>query len=120
MPQLRIPFGLDTKKPLNPLNQLEPIAKWNNILLIGCADWKVAFVEVDGNSYGDLLRPNKNYRIEMGLKPDIKKPTNLDYQLPSLLIDNQIVYQTVNYFQAWIVISTVTDNVNANNFITMV
>ena len=85
MSQLRIPFGLDGKTSSGG-----PAASWKNLILKPSSFWKVAFVEVNGKSYGSLLKPSQHHNIAMKISGDYQAHVYINEQ--SVLTDKHYIF----------------------------
>ena len=103
MAQIRIQFGVDGKKSSGG-----PLGIWNNIKLKKSVNWNAAFVEIDGKSYGPVLRPTQDHTLELDI--------SVDYQT-QILINRQPVYSSKHYISADLVVSLTNKDANANTFI---
>ena len=104
MPQIKLHFGLDKSQP-----STGPYSSWFNLLLKKSKDWSVAFVEIDGKSYGDLLKPTQDHKIEMTVNGDT-------YEI-YLKINNKVIQKYTQYFSGFLVVNTTNDTVTENQLI---
>lgn len=104
MPQIKLHFGLDKTQPSSG-----PYSSWFNLLLKKTQDWSVAFVEIDGKSYGDLLKPTQDHKIEMTVNADT-------YEI-YLKVNNKVIQKYKHYFSGNLVISTTNSNITENQLV---
>jgi len=105
MSQIRIPFGLDRKTAKFTGS---PFASWLNLKLKSSNLWKVAFVEINGKSYGPLLKPTQNHDVVMKVGSDYKAHVYINGQ--SVIMDNM-------YIGGDVVVSLNDTSTNINNLV---
>ena len=106
MAQLSIPFGLDGKISSGSGG---PYASWKNLNLKASQLWTVAFVEVDGKSYGPLIKPTQNHTIGMKVNDNTYKA--------QILLDGKSIFEDQHYILGHLVVSVTDSKVTETDLI---
>ena len=109
MAQLSIPFGYDTKN--NP-NNVGPYTAWKNIRLKSSNLWKVAFIEIADKSYGPLIKPTQNHKVEMKVNT-----SNFKAQI---LLNGVSIFEDQHYILGYLVVSTTDVSVQVSDLVDFV
>ena len=105
MSQIRIPFGLDGK---TAKFSGSPYASWQNLKVKASNLWKVAFVEIDGKSYGPLLKPTQEHNVDMRVGND-------DHA--HIYINGNSVFKYKHYIGGELVVSVDNSQVTVNDLV---